>query len=610
MQNRPGRIQVAIGVLLIAGLQAHLSAQIQPAQLCWQQTGGRGAGLIPNQCPPGTEKDATGALCYSSCQAGYTGVGPLCWTQNFPWTAYGRGAGYIKDGCPDGYELDAGLCYKKCGGGFNGVGPVCWGTCGGQYPVACGAACAKTPDDCLNGIASQVLSPLEMVGNIGLTVATGGVATVGKAFIKTGLKAGVKALGKELAEAALESAATTMAEANLTGKFDPNGLDPIGIAAIVEAYNHPVCTQTFPPPAAQTPVPFRVVPAGVAGGNTSTKAGAPCEPGSYASGGKCYETCFGTQKRPGSSIPRKDTYYCDYGNEQPSFQPDNLDRSLLGKSCSAGTMAPGVYCDQGRFVEMCYGTAQAAGDYITRTNYACNYGNALPVKASQSPFSFGGKTLAYGLDANAVGSNVLAFIGSRWAFAGVNLYLNQVAAASDGSVWGVDANRQVFTWNGSSWAKMPGSLGFVAVGSARDIWGISNHDIFRWEGTGWTQVRGKLDMISVGSDGDVWGIANQSVFHYEDGLWIFRQQTPKLSWISTGGTGKVWGLTANQQVWRMNASGGWEQVGTQLLQKIQVGGSGAVWGVTPGPLKSADIVRWTGSAWQKVEAGSADVAPL
>lgn len=593
----------------MAGLQGNLTAQIQSAQLCWQKTETRGAGTIPNQCPAGTEKDPTGALCYPKCQNGYVGVGPLCWTQNFPWTAYGRGAGYIKDGCPDGQQLDAGLCYQKCSPGSNGVGPVCWGTCGGAYPLACGAACAKSPDDCLNGIASQVLAPLEMVSNIGLTVVTGGAASVGKAFIKAGLKAGVKALGKELGEAALESAAMTLAEANVTGKFDFNSLDPIGIAAIVEAYNHPVCTGTFVPPASSTATPFRVVPAGVAGGKVSGNPSAPCERGSSINGSMCSETCYGTQTRAGNSIPRKDTYYCDYGNEQPSFQPDTINRTLLATACNASTFqGVGLWCSQGKVAETCYGTALAGGNFIGRANYACNYGSSVPAKVSQAPFSFGGKVLAYGVDPSAIGPNVLAFIGSRWAFAGVNMYLNQVSAGSDGSIWGVTPGGQIYTWNGSAWANIPGTLGLISVGSASHVWGLNqNRDIWSWTGTGWTQVRGKLDSVSVGADGDVWGVSSGAIFHREDGVWI--RKAGALKQISVGSTGQVWGVNNDGRVWRWNGTG-WTEIMGQALQKVQVSGSGAVWGVTPGLPKAVDVVRWTGSGWEKVERGSADVSPL
>ncbi len=44
-----------------------------------------------------------------------------CWK-----SAYGRGVGKAIHTCSDGEELDGLLCYPTCKAGFSGVGPVCW----------------------------------------------------------------------------------------------------------------------------------------------------------------------------------------------------------------------------------------------------------------------------------------------------------------------------------------------------------------------------------------------------------------------------------------------------------------------------------------------------
>ncbi len=150
---------------------------------------GRGVGTVPDHCGPGQEMDAW--LCYSTCGAGFHGVGPVCWQSDCPagyrddgadcfrdaqivssdnqrcpfydicgawhdcttcpsgwqddgctcrinadliWKqSYGRGVGTVPTGCADGQEYDAGLCYPTCTGGFSGVGPVCWGGCPSGY---------------------------------------------------------------------------------------------------------------------------------------------------------------------------------------------------------------------------------------------------------------------------------------------------------------------------------------------------------------------------------------------------------------------------------------------------------------------------------------------
>lgn len=116
--------------------------------VCWKEDAsyGRGVGTIPTGCGAGKENDA--GLCYPECRSGYNGVGPVCWsTQEL---SYGRGVGTIPSNiwtqeCPSGKENDAGLCYPYCRDGYNGVGPVCWlenasyGRGVGTIPNDCGA---------------------------------------------------------------------------------------------------------------------------------------------------------------------------------------------------------------------------------------------------------------------------------------------------------------------------------------------------------------------------------------------------------------------------------------------------------------------------------------
>lgn len=125
--------------------------------VCWEKkverpSYGRGAGTIPtikwrdghfvSYCHSGKELDA--GLCYSRCQDGYHGVGPLCHNKNAP--SYGRGAGRAMHfNCPDGQVNDAGLCYPSCRSGYHGVGPVCWGDAPSGYQV-CGMGFARKSD--------------------------------------------------------------------------------------------------------------------------------------------------------------------------------------------------------------------------------------------------------------------------------------------------------------------------------------------------------------------------------------------------------------------------------------------------------------------------------
>ncbi len=98
-------------------------------------------------CTDGKVFDA--GLCYPRCDAGYKGVGPVCWqhcaegytddgafcrkdAHIFAKSTYGRGAGTPLQ-CGAGMQYDAGLCYPTCAAGYYGVGPVCWQSCPAGY---------------------------------------------------------------------------------------------------------------------------------------------------------------------------------------------------------------------------------------------------------------------------------------------------------------------------------------------------------------------------------------------------------------------------------------------------------------------------------------------
>lgn len=62
---------------------------------CWKQTYGRGVGKVPVlTCMP--DEDKNGLLCYTKCQSGFIGVGPVCWQQ-----------------CPPGYVDTGALCSPR-----------------------------------------------------------------------------------------------------------------------------------------------------------------------------------------------------------------------------------------------------------------------------------------------------------------------------------------------------------------------------------------------------------------------------------------------------------------------------------------------------------------
>jgi len=189
----------------------------------------------------------------SSCPAGYVNDGCTCRIDpsDIAKRSYGRGVGTPMS-CTGGKQMDAGLCYTPCESGSDGVGPVCWDHCPADYPVACGAACASSQAACAAAVGEMIAAPLNAAANIAGIVASFGttaavktgvqVASAGaKSAAKAAIKAQLKKAAQDLAEQTLESTAETLATGAVTGDFDWASLDPTGIASVVMAFNQPMC---------------------------------------------------------------------------------------------------------------------------------------------------------------------------------------------------------------------------------------------------------------------------------------------------------------------------------------------------------------------------------
>jgi hypothetical protein len=58
--------------------------------------------------------------------------------------------------------------------------------------------------------------------------------------------------------------------------------------------------------------------------------------------------------------------------------------------------------------------------------------------------------------------------------------LKYVSVASDGTVWGVNANDMIYRRDGNYWTQIPGRLKQISVGSSSRVWGVNaNNEIYR-----------------------------------------------------------------------------------------------------------------------------------
>jgi hypothetical protein len=200
---------------------------------------------------------------FEPCPAGYTDFGLTCTRgiQSMNRDTVARGEVKIRD-CGPGKVNDAGLCYDACPPRTVGVGPVCWFNCPSTFPENCGAACAKGRAQCAIAVVNMVASTADMALNVAGLLSGAGAAKVAiqkgiqmatkkaltaaarKALLdraKTMLKNQAKKRGWDMAEELSLIGAEALVSSYEKGEFDWTVLDPIGITAVIEAFNKPIC---------------------------------------------------------------------------------------------------------------------------------------------------------------------------------------------------------------------------------------------------------------------------------------------------------------------------------------------------------------------------------
>jgi len=155
---------------------------------------GRGTGhLSEKNCKNSEKKDCekNGFLWYPKCDTGFSSFGCCVCSPNClggqvdigiscTKKTYGRGVGKPMICKPDQQE-DVGLCYKKCDAGYTGIGPVCWNYCPKGWKP-CGALCQEK-SSCSDYLMSFIKPAAEFIKG----VATDNPVDAGMALAEIGL---------------------------------------------------------------------------------------------------------------------------------------------------------------------------------------------------------------------------------------------------------------------------------------------------------------------------------------------------------------------------------------------------------------------------------------
>jgi hypothetical protein len=151
-------------------------------------------------------------------------------------------------------ENSYGLCYHKCPFGSHGNGPFCAGECVGAFSTPCMGGCAKSAETCKEITQKQFSSVQNFAVNLAIlaAAAVGGIKTkaLSAAALSSNVLEGAVEIVQErlLSSGAMKIKSTAMdfseqlvAAASKGKPIDWNKLDPLMIAAVVEAFNKPKC---------------------------------------------------------------------------------------------------------------------------------------------------------------------------------------------------------------------------------------------------------------------------------------------------------------------------------------------------------------------------------
>lgn len=162
-------------------------------------------------------------------------------------------------------------------------------------------------------------------------------------------------------------------------------------------------------------------------------------------------------------------------------------------------------------------------------------------------------------------------------------HVSQVAAASDGAVWALTSNHNVYYRRGTTWEKVDGTLTQIAVGGREMVWGVNAADqVFVRKGSAWVLVAGSLRHVSVAADGAVFGVR-----------WAMTSTTSPPEYQTLRWNGADWetvasGASGVAKVTAASASNLWATNTQGQVYRSAVGGLGRV-----------VQQHWTGDARQK-----------
>jgi virginiamycin B lyase len=138
---------------------------------------------------------------------------------------------------------------------------------------------------------------------------------------------------------------------------------------------------------------------------------------------------------------------------------------------------------------------------IYRFNNAAKVFQQIP--GSLQSISVGFDGAAWGIDLH---SNIVKFDEQSNTFAQVDEEFTTVTVGDANNVWALKGS-SIFRFDGSGFVQVPGALREIYASATGSVWGINaNYEIFRYNAAlkGFDQIPGNATQIGLGSDGEVW----------------------------------------------------------------------------------------------------------
>ncbi len=152
-------------------------------------------------------------------------------------------------------------------------------------------------------------------------------------------------------------------------------------------------------------------------------------------------------------------------------------------------------------------------------------------------------------------------------------------------------------WGGSTWQRIAGgNLASISVDIDGTLWGVdANHAIWSFNGTDWLSVPGTMQKMSAGSAEQILGLDPAGKLFFFDGAWqpiALPTAGPMLD-VAIGSDASLFAIDSGHKLWSRIAPGDWAQIGAVPLQQIDAADRYHACGVTVGTGNDNNV--WTGA---------------